>query len=184
LSQVSSGEVGTLNAFVDFLLDPGRVTYYREASPFSGGCMRTFVVSIALVIAFVCTAQITNRAPQVAPAMQTERPCAPLGLPFLRTTLYFGLARPAGSVSEGQWRSFLREEVSPRFPQGLTVWEADGQWRQPDGRIGRERAKVLLLVHEDTPEVRKSLAALVGRYKSLFQQESVLWETAPVCAAF
>jgi hypothetical protein len=74
--------------------------------------------------------------------------------------------------------------VTPRFPQGLTVWEADGQWRRPDGRIGRERAKVLLLVHDDTPEVRVALGAIVTMYKRSFQQESVLWETARVCAAF
>jgi len=71
-----------------------------------------------------------------------------------------------------------------RFPDGLTVWEARGQWRRPDGRIGRERAKILLLVHEDTPAVRAALGELVTRYKRAFEQESVLWETARVCAAF
>jgi hypothetical protein len=110
--------------------------------------------------------------------------CAPLGKPYLRTTLYFGLAKQTGTISETHWRTFLRTEVSPRFPQGLTVWEADGQWRRADGRIGRERAKVLLLVHEDSPETRESLQSLVSTYKRSFEQESVLWETAPVCAAF
>jgi hypothetical protein len=102
----------------------------------------------------------------------------------MRTTLYFGLTRPAGSVSEAEWQTFLREDVTPRFPDGLTVWEADGQWRRPDGSIGRERAKVLLLVHEDSSSVRAALGEVVGRYKRAFQQESVLWETARVCAAF
>ena len=146
--------------------------------------MRMLAPIIVLATFLVCTAQVGRQIPSAAQATQGKGSCAPLGRPFLRTTLYFGLTHRAGTVSESQWRSFLRDEVSPRFPQGLTVWEADGQWRRPDGRIGRERAKVLLLVHEDTTEIRASLAALVASYKQSFQQESVLWETSPVCAAF
>src|SRR5688500_10226298 len=35
-------------------------------------------------------------------------------------------------------------------PEGLTVWEADGQWRSAAGTIDHEQSKVLLLVHPDT----------------------------------
>ena len=45
----------------------------------------------------------------------------------IRTTLYFGLSRPKGSVSELDWQIFLRDEVTRRFPDGLTVWQAEGQ---------------------------------------------------------
>src|SRR5262249_1825642 len=117
-------------------------------------------------------------------ATAAERMCGPTATAHMRTTLYFGLSRPAGSISESQWQNFLRAEVTPRFPDGLTVWQADGQWRRPDGHINKERAKVLLLVHEETPAVRSALSAIVAAYKKAFQQESVLWETAPVCAAF
>ena len=110
--------------------------------------------------------------------------CGGSGKAHVRTTLYFGLKRPAGTVSEGEWQTFLREQVTPRFPDGLTVWEADGQWRRPNGSIGKERAKVLLLVHDETPLARAALAALVETYKRKFEQESVLWESAVVCATF
>jgi hypothetical protein len=126
----------------------------------------------------------------LAGANQTETPtsvassCAPTGTTYARTTLYFGLAHPAGTISEKQWRTFVRDVVTPRFPQGFTVWQADGQWRAADGRIARERAKVLLLVHTNTQAVRDALAELVTSYKQRFQQESVLWETTMVCAAF
>ena len=53
-----------------------------------------------------------------------------------------------------------------------------------DGQISRERSKVLLLVHPDTSAVRDSIVSLIASYKRRFQQESVLWETALVCAAF
>jgi hypothetical protein len=103
--------------------------------------------------------------------------------PQLRTTLYFGGARPKGSVSELEWQIFLRDEVTPRFPNGMTVWDAEGQWRAPGGGIGHERTKVLLLVHPDTDAAREAVRAVIGRYRKAFEQESVLWETSHVCAA-
>jgi hypothetical protein len=103
--------------------------------------------------------------------------------PQVRTTLYFGLARPKGAVSELEWQLFLRDQVTTRFPEGLTVWEAEGQWRGPDSTIEHERSKVLLLVHADTAQARASVQEVVTRYRQAFDQQSVLWETARVCAA-
>ena len=103
--------------------------------------------------------------------------------PQLRTTLYFGGARPKGSVSELEWQVFLRDEVTPRFPDGMTVWDAEGQWRESGGKIGHERTKVLLLVHPDTEAAREGIRAVIDRYRKAFEQESVLWETSHVCAA-
>jgi len=136
--------------------------------------MRTLAFVVLIFLYTTATAQ----PPAVGPV------CGPLGAGHMRTTLYFGLSHPTGSVSEPQWQAFLRQQVTPLFPDGLTVWEADGQWRRTDGRIARERAKVLLLIHEETPAVRSAIASIVADYKRLFHQESVLWETAPVCAAF
>ena len=85
-------------------------------------------------------------------------------------------------VSELEWQQFLRDEVTPRFPQGLTVWEAPGHW-QGQGGIGHETTKVLLLVHADTTAARGSVQTVIARYRKAFGQESVLWETASVCVA-
>ena len=101
----------------------------------------------------------------------------------LRTTLYFGLAKPKGSVSELEWQTFLHDEVTARFPAGLTVWEAAGQWRGADGVVDHERSKVLLLVHPDTPAAREAVQTVAARYRKMFDQQSVLWESAEVCAA-
>ena len=51
--------------------------------------------------------------------------------PQLRTTLYFRLARPKGAVTELEWQLFLRDEVTTRFPAGLTVWEAEASGGHP-----------------------------------------------------
>lgn len=118
-----------------------------------------------------------------APQPAVDVQCGAASASQLRTTLYFGLARPTGSVTELEWQTFLRDEVTARFPEGLTVWEADGQWRRPDGRIEHERSKVLLLVHADTVTARAAVQAVIAQYRQKFDQESVLWEAARVCVA-
>ena len=88
-----------------------------------------------------------------------------------------------GSVSELEWQLFLRDEVTRRFPDGLTVWDAQGQWRAPAGRIDHEQSKVLLIVHPDTPAARQSILDIIASYRKAFEQDSVLWESARVCIA-
>jgi hypothetical protein len=128
---------------------------------------------------------LVNPSPFLTARAQSsaEIGCTPTSAPQLRTTLYFGLARPNGSVSELEWQVFLRDEVTSRFPEGLTVWDADGQWRSPGGSIDHENSKVLLLVHADTPVARGAVQAVIERYRKVFEQQSVLWETARVCVA-
>ena len=109
--------------------------------------------------------------------------CGVTSAPQIRTTLYFGLARPKGVVSELEWQIFLRDEVTKRFPDGLTVWEADGQWRTPEGPIDHERTKVLLLVHPDSAQARQAVQEVIGSYRRIFEQQSVLWESSRVCGA-
>src|SRR5262245_42341316 len=62
--------------------------------------------------------------------------------------LYFGRDIPSGgTVSEADWQGFLRDVVTPRFPDGLTEWRAHGQWRGANGEIVREESFVLELIH-------------------------------------
>jgi len=145
--------------------------------------MRVLAPVLLLFLDAALTPQVPSRASQSA-STPAAVVCGPLGTAYMRTTLYFGLNRKFGNVSEAQWKSFLRDEVTPRFPQGLTVWQANGQWRRNDGVIAHERAKVLLLVHDDTAEIHNAINAIIERYKHRYDQESVLWETARVCAAF
>lgn len=73
--------------------------------------------------------------------------------------------------------------MTRRFPDGLTVWEAEGQWRTPAGSIDQEQSKVLLLVHPDTAAARQALQSVIEAYRKAFDQPSVLWESARVCMA-
>lgn len=146
--------------------------------------MRKLVLGALFVLGATCALQPSTPSQESAPAGSSQPACMSLGRTYTRTTLYFGLSRPAGTISERRWQAFLRDEVTPRFPDGLTVWEASGQWKRPDGRIARERAKVLLVVHEQSPTMDAAVKSIVQAYKDGFQQQSVLWETAQVCVAF
>src|SRR5262249_52145929 len=138
------------------------------------------IVVAALAVGSLLGAGIATRAAALAPVYEQ---CGRASAPQLRTTLYFGTARPKGSVTELEWQLFLRDEVTKRFPDGLTVWDAEGQWRTSDGTVDHERAKVLLLVHPDTTAARESVNALIGKYRLQFEQQSALWESARVCVA-
>ena len=146
--------------------------------------MRTLMVGLLLFVIAPVAANYRDAEKSATQVTGATSSCGPSGSGHIRTTLYFGLTRPKGTISEDEWRAFVRDEVTPRFPDGLTVWQAEGQWRRPDGRIARERSKVLLLVHDDTLAARATLGELVSSYKRMFEQESVLWESSQVCAAF
>ena len=146
--------------------------------------MRALMITVGTSIflaGFVAGGRVSP--PVAAQGFTVIMDCGKSSTPQLRTTLYFGLARPKGSVTELEWQLFLRDEVTRRFPDGLTVWGAEGQWRTPAGSIHHEHAKVLLLVHADTTEARQSVQGVIEAYRKTFEQQSVLWESARVCVA-
>ena len=99
----------------------------------------------------------------------------------------FGFGQHAGDrpdVSDADWRTFLDEEVTPRFPDGLTVMDAAGQWRGESGAIDREASKVLVIVLPGRPDDRPRLDAVREAYKRRFRQEAVMLVERRACVAF
>jgi hypothetical protein len=115
--------------------------------------------------------------------------CSSLGEPrcalneqsAVQDSLYFGTGRAIGVVTSEEWSKFLEVAVTPRFPQGLTVSQASGQWRGSDGSIVRESTYVLHLLHASDAQSEASVAAIVAAYKAQFQQEAVLRVRAKAC---
>jgi hypothetical protein len=88
-------------------------------------------------------------------------------------------------VSEAAWARFLAREVTPRFPDGLTVVDALGQWRDRDtGRIVRERSKRVEIVLPGSEDDAAKLDAVVAAYKSRFRQQAVGVVVRPACVSF
>jgi hypothetical protein len=99
--------------------------------------------------------------------------------------LYFGRSIPGGgSVSDDDWSVFLRDSVTPRFPDGLTVWRAEGQWREASGAIVREASFVLEIVHADDAVSEQAVQRVRADYRTRFRQEAVLRVSAPVRVQF
>lgn len=88
-------------------------------------------------------------------------------------------------VSEKAWTLFVAREVTPRFPDGLTMTDATGQWRDPtSGKVIREPAKRMEIVLPGNADDESRLEAIVAAYKRQFRQQSVGVIVRPVCASF
>jgi hypothetical protein len=97
-------------------------------------------------------------------------------LRFVRTELFFGTAKPDGVVTQEEFLAFLDQEVTPRFPDGLTLLQGDGQFRGEDGTIIKEHSFVLILLYpvETVKESSGRIETIRVLYEEQFQQESVL----------
>ena len=120
-----------------------------------------------------------------ASAQAQEIVCPAPAKPMLRAELLFG--RNIGArlgVTDTLWRQFVARELTPRFPDGLSVIEAQGQWRDSHGALVREPSKIVVIVTADDAPARERIAAAAAAYKQRFKQMSVGVLTRPVCAAF
>ena len=108
-----------------------------------------------------------------------------VGEPFLRTELFFGLSKPDGKVTEEEFQQFLAHNITPRFPDGLTVVTGLGQFRNARGTIIQERSKLVILLYPP-PQAKASgrIERIREEYKTLFQQESVLRADSRECVSF
>ncbi len=95
--------------------------------------------------------------------------------------LYFGTETPSGHVTAEAWTQFLSEIVTPRFPNGLSAWQASGQWRSASGQVIREPSYVLSLVHPDDIAPSKAVQEIIMSYKTRFRQEAVLRVKSYTC---
>jgi hypothetical protein len=111
--------------------------------------------------------------------------CAAGQEPMRTAQLFFG--RNIGDkpgVSEADFQRFVDTELTPRFPQGLTILEGGGQWKGAENTLIREASKVVVLVFPagggGMAKVREAREA----YKKRFRQEAVLTVTQDACVAF
>ncbi|MEV0598360.1 DUF3574 domain-containing protein [Streptomyces sp. NPDC050315] len=150
-----------------------------------------FPPRVRLVVLAAATALLGAAATASAPALTPEpapadRPAA--GRPYIETSLFFGTAHPDGSppVTDKQFRGFVNEFVTPRFPDGLTVQEGEGQYRDANGTIERERSYELILFYptgQAGPSGRK-IEEIRSAYEKKFAQESVARVDDPTSVDF
>ena len=138
---------------------------------------RLFMVGAVIVIV-----GCAGRAP---PSTTPSPSCAIGDTALVRDVLYFGRNRPGGgAVTDEEWQAFLDQVLTPRFPAGLTVVAATGQWKGKSGLVEQERSEVVTVFHSGDEAARRAVMEVVVEYKRRFQQEAVLRERMPTCARF
>lgn len=113
-------------------------------------------------------------------------PVCPSGLKAMRNELlYFGTDIPAGgTVAPQDWQAFVDSTVTPRFPQGLSVWQVAGQWKSQAGPIVKEQSYVLNILHAGAAAEEQAVQDIAQAYKQKFRQEAVLRVTHPACVSY
>ena len=130
------------------------------------------ILPLLLSLALLCCAasQSTLRVP---------------GEMMIRDEIYFGLSgRDGAIIGEQEWSRFLDTAITPRFPDGLTVIDAAGQYRLGNGLLQKERSRVVVLVHPASAENDSSVARICRSYVVSFNQESVMRVSSACGQAF
>ncbi len=140
--------------------------------------MRQLALLAALGLLSACT---QTGAPAQPP--QLAAVCAAPLKPALELNLYFGRdIASGGEVSERQWAEFVAAEVTPRFPDGLSVLNVAGQSRSSANQTLRERTKLLVVVIFDAPAHQAKVQGIVEAYNRRFGQHGVFRTEHMVCA--
>jgi hypothetical protein len=105
---------------------------------------------------------------------------------MLVAELFFGRGiKGREPLTDAEWAEFAAQIITPNFPDGFTVFDGEGQWRNPQtGRIAGNRTKILLVAAPHTPDLARRLAAVIEAYKARFHHQSVGIITRDSCAAF
>jgi hypothetical protein len=89
------------------------------------------------------------------------------------------------AVTEAEWSRFVDREITPRFPAGLTVFNAAGQWQdKTNNRIVHEPSKIVQIVLPGEDDEFAKLNAIVEAYKTKYKQQSVGVIVRPACVSF
>jgi Protein of unknown function (DUF3574) len=89
------------------------------------------------------------------------------------------------AVTEDEWARFVDQEITPRFPDGLTVFSAAGHRRdQSSNRMLREPSKVVMIVLPGKAEDLAQVNEIAQAYKTRFKQQSVGVILRPACVSF
>ncbi len=106
-------------------------------------------------------------------AIAAHTPAQSTGL--IQQDLVFGCnSSDNEQVSEEQFQRFVDREITPRFPAGLTIFNADRQLLNSSGVLIREPSNAVTLLIENTVENEKAIDAIVTAYLQHCNQASVL----------
>ena len=106
--------------------------------------------------------------------------------PRIVVQLLFGRGKAdGGSISPADWNGFVANEITPRFPDGLTVIDATGQWLNPQqGAIIKEESKMVEIVLPSDSYDAAKIDGVIDSYKRQFRMLSVGLIVQTACVRF
>ena len=126
----------------------------------------------------------------LAGCVSVERTAAPTTTAASATVtvsdrLFFGRAIPTGGeVTEAQWAAFVEEMITPRFPNGFTIYRGDGHWKGDDGASVNEKTCIVELTHPLDDASEHAIDEIAATYRKRFAQDAVLRVRTPVAMKF
>jgi hypothetical protein len=101
-----------------------------------------------------------------------------------RVELIFGATWKRGPIGPKMWKRFLADEVTPRFPDGLSTFDIRGQWRNAKGQIVKLPSRILLIWYSPGPAADAKIDAIRDAFNKRFDQESVMRIDGVNCVSF
>ena len=134
------------------------------------GVLHRFVLLAVLVTSAACARAAVNGRAVTAPELAGAET-------LLWDRLFFGRSVPGGGqVSDSAWTTFLAEVVTSRFPAGLTVWRAEGQWLDPRAELVREPVMVVEMLHPRGIPADSVFERIATEYRLRFHQDATLFD--------
>ncbi len=122
---------------------------------------------VAVAVFSLWLAACASVAPRVEPAVLSDR-------------LFCGLSIPGGgTVTQQELDAFVLDVVEPRFPQGFTMWRAQGRWRG-----GGEEVMVIEILRPYDEKLERAVAEIAEEYRRRFRQEAVMRVMMPARTEF
>jgi hypothetical protein len=117
--------------------------------------------------------------------LQSALTCNMKARPLARLELVFGSQRKdTAPIDEAEWAAFLAAEITPRFPDGLTIFTGYGQSRDAGGTIIKETSRMLVVWYLPEANAEARIEAIRAAYRTRFGQESVLRADEAACVSF
>jgi hypothetical protein len=112
----------------------------------------------------------------------TPKLACPSGEAPVRTAQLF-VGSKSAPVTEVEIHRFVDREVTPRFPDGVTIVDGGGQWTGDENRLIREAAKVVLIVLPQDRRTGFRMASLRRAYRAQFRAAPIMVVPPPACVA-
>lgn len=127
----------------------------------------------------------TSVSQQAEPSASIQRPTEYSA--WVKHELYFatGPYDSTEGISEAEWKTFLDDEVTSRFPDGLTVVDSYGQWLS-EGSVTPSalRSKIVIILHPNEPLYFEKMNQIRDAWKKMTNHVSVLSVVLPAEVSF